>query len=299
MHGAQHRVADRGAALAVRRLVDEHHAMLAQELERGGAVVGEGPDDLAVVVAVVRKAVGLHHRPIGEVLEHQVGRILDAVALLHAGAAAERHVAAAHPRVAADMRLRLDHDHRGARFLGRDRGRETGRARADDDDVGLAMPLGGGCCACADAGAARPPAPNAAAVPPRTSNSRRIQGHGNPPLWFLLDVHKRHPRSVSNNSVLCHEAAPPSTGYGVTRSFAREHRRVGTSGRSRPSSRAMGGRETSIDAPRRVRRAQAELVNLPRDLAWARRHGPSKTGVNALSAPLSARHAIPVDRNPA
>jgi hypothetical protein len=32
-----------------------------------------------------------------------------------------------------------------------------------------------------------------------------------------------------------------------------------------------GGRETSIDAPRLVRRAHAEQLNLPRDFAWARR----------------------------
>ena len=32
-----------------------------------------------------------------------------------------------------------------------------------------------------------------------------------------------------------------------------------------------GGRGTSIDAPRWVRRAHAEQLNLPRDFAWARR----------------------------
>ena len=32
-----------------------------------------------------------------------------------------------------------------------------------------------------------------------------------------------------------------------------------------------GGRETSIDAPRRVRRAHAQQLNLPTDFAWARR----------------------------
>ena len=56
VHRAQHRIADRRAALAVRRLVDEHDAMLAQELEGGGAVVGEGADDLAVIVAVIRES---------------------------------------------------------------------------------------------------------------------------------------------------------------------------------------------------------------------------------------------------
>ncbi len=61
----------------------------------GDAVVGEGADDLAVVVAVVGEAVGLDDRPVGQVAEQQVGRVLDAVFLLHAGAAAERNVAAA------------------------------------------------------------------------------------------------------------------------------------------------------------------------------------------------------------
>jgi hypothetical protein len=32
-----------------------------------------------------------------------------------------------------------------------------------------------------------------------------------------------------------------------------------------------GGRQTSIDAPRRVRRAHAEQLNPLRDFAWARR----------------------------
>jgi hypothetical protein len=34
---------------------------------------------------------------------------------------------------------------------------------------------------------------------------------------------------------------------------------------------AMSGREISIGAPRRVRRAHAQRLNLPRDFAWARR----------------------------
>ena len=79
----------------VRRPVDDLHAVREQEFERRHAVVGEGADDLAVVVAVGRKAVGLDHRPVGQVLEEQIGRILDAVFLLVAGAAAERQIAAA------------------------------------------------------------------------------------------------------------------------------------------------------------------------------------------------------------
>ncbi len=96
----------------VRRLVDEDDAVRHQPLEGGGAVVGEGADDLAVVVAVIRKAVRLDHRPVGQVAEQQVGRIRDAVFLLHAGAAAQRHVAAAGDGVAADIGFGLDQDDR-------------------------------------------------------------------------------------------------------------------------------------------------------------------------------------------
>ena len=92
----------------VRRLVDEDHPMRDQPFVGGGAIVGEGADDLAVVVAVVGKAVRFDHRPIGQVAEQQVGRVLDAVLLLRAGAAAQRNVAAAGDRVAADILLRLD-----------------------------------------------------------------------------------------------------------------------------------------------------------------------------------------------
>ena len=42
--------------------------------------------------------------------------------------------------MAADMVFRLDHDHRGAGLARHDRGRQAGRARADDDHVGFAVP---------------------------------------------------------------------------------------------------------------------------------------------------------------
>jgi hypothetical protein len=45
--------------LSVRRLVDEHDAVLPQKFEGGSTVVSERTDDLAVVVAIIRKAVGL------------------------------------------------------------------------------------------------------------------------------------------------------------------------------------------------------------------------------------------------
>jgi hypothetical protein len=106
--------------------VDEHDAVREQELDSGGAVVGKSADDLAIVVAIVREAVRLHHRPVGEILEDEVGRIFDAVFLLHAVAAPEGQVAATAAGMAADMRLCLDDDHRGAGLLGHDRGRQSG-----------------------------------------------------------------------------------------------------------------------------------------------------------------------------
>ena len=77
MHFPRHRVADRNAAALVRGLVGEGDTMGHQPVVGRDVVVGEGADDLAVVVAIVRKSVGLHHRPVGEILEHQVGRVVE------------------------------------------------------------------------------------------------------------------------------------------------------------------------------------------------------------------------------
>ena len=43
--------------------------------------------------------------------------------------------------MAADMALGFDHDHRRAGLARHDGGRQAGRARADDDNVGLAVPI--------------------------------------------------------------------------------------------------------------------------------------------------------------
>ena len=135
VHLARHRVAHRVAATRVRCLVDEHHAVRHQPFVGGDAVVGESSDDLAIVVAVVGKAVGFDDRPIGEVVEHQVGRVLDAMLPLCAGAAAERNVAAAGDGMAADMRFGFDDDNGSARLAGGYRGGDAGRASTDDNDV--------------------------------------------------------------------------------------------------------------------------------------------------------------------
>ena len=44
--------------------------------------------------------------------------------------------------MAADMRLRLDHDHRRAGLARHDGGRHARRAGSDDDDIGFAIPFG-------------------------------------------------------------------------------------------------------------------------------------------------------------
>ncbi len=75
-------------------------------------MIGKGAHDFAVVVAVIRPAVVLHYGPVGEIGEYRVGRIGDAVFLLRTGAAAERHVAAADDRMAANIVVSFDDDHR-------------------------------------------------------------------------------------------------------------------------------------------------------------------------------------------
>jgi hypothetical protein len=140
LHGARHRDPDL-VSDAVRRPIDDLDAVGEQKFERRHAVVGKGANDLAIVVTVWREAVGLDHRPIGQVAEKQIGRIRDAVFLLVAGAAAERQIAAAGDGVAADMRLRLDHNNGSAGLAGDDCRRQAGGARADHHYIGLAIPV--------------------------------------------------------------------------------------------------------------------------------------------------------------
>ena len=108
----------------------------------GRAVVGKGADQLPVVVSVIRKSIGLDHRPVRQVLEKQVWRVHDSVLFLNGRAAAQRNIAAARDRVTADIGLSHDQDHRGTGFP-RDYGRrEPSCSRTDHHDVRLAMPLG-------------------------------------------------------------------------------------------------------------------------------------------------------------
>jgi len=140
MHLARHRIAVRAAGAAVGNVLHELHAVLDQELEGLGAIVGEGADDFLVVVTIVRRAVGLNHRPVGQIPKHEVGRVIDAGLLLERRAAAKRNVCAAADCMTADIAIGIDDDDRGTRLLGHDRGRDACRARADDHNVGFTVP---------------------------------------------------------------------------------------------------------------------------------------------------------------
>ena len=91
-------------------------------------MIGKGAHDFAVVVAEIRRAIVLHHGPVGEIGEYRIGRIGDAVFLLRTGAAAERHIAAANDRMAADVVVSFDDDYRTTLIAGFDRRRQARRS---------------------------------------------------------------------------------------------------------------------------------------------------------------------------
>ena len=141
VHFARHRISDGVSAKRIRRFVDKDNAVSDQPFEGGGTVVGEGANDFAIVVPVIREAVRPDHRPVRQIAEQKVRGILDPIFLLHAGPAAERNIAATDDGVTADILFSLDQDHRGSRLPRDNGGGKSGRARADHDDVGFAIPF--------------------------------------------------------------------------------------------------------------------------------------------------------------
>jgi len=133
--------ADRVAAHIVRCLVDKLHAVLQQKFKGRSLVIGERVLHRAVVIAVVRLTAALHDAPVRQILEERFRIILDSVLLLEGGAAAKRHIAARRNRVAADIVVRIDHEDGKTRVTGSDRGRESGRAGTDHDDIRGVVPL--------------------------------------------------------------------------------------------------------------------------------------------------------------
>ena len=138
----------------------EADVIVHHELPGLGRVVGPGAMQLAIVVAVAGDARGIDHRPVRHVPEQTVGIVFEIfgleqrrrqphavgvgpgpVAFLDRIAAAERRPTAAVHELAADIEVLVDHDHRCAEVPRPDRGMQPDAARAQDDDIGLVVPL--------------------------------------------------------------------------------------------------------------------------------------------------------------
>ena len=141
VHGPGRRVAHRGPAAIVGRSGYKCQSMGEEPVVGENVVVGESPNDVAVVEAVVGGAVGLHHGPVGEVGEEDIGRIHDSGLFLGAGAAAQRDVAAADGSVAADVAVGLDQDYRRVALRGYNGGGQPGSAGSDHHDVSFFIPF--------------------------------------------------------------------------------------------------------------------------------------------------------------
>ena len=151
----------RQAAAAVRAAdAREPDVVVHHELPRGRAVLGPRAGELPLVVAVGALALGIDHRPVGDVREQEVDAVIELlrplgridrdqsllvllalhVPLLDRVAAAEGHEGPAVQHPAADVEVLIDHQHAGAE-IPRANGRgEAGAAAPRDDDVHLVVP---------------------------------------------------------------------------------------------------------------------------------------------------------------
>src|SRR5262245_21760728 len=116
--------------------------------------------EIAFVVPVRRLGRGVHHRPIGVVLEQEIGilgQLRDAVLprsgdeplwialaldvpLLERISSTQRNLSAAVEHLAAWIEVLIDDDHRRTKIARANGGRQSGAAGADDDDVCLVVP---------------------------------------------------------------------------------------------------------------------------------------------------------------
>ena len=122
-----------------------------EKFVRGGAMISEGPHDGAVIVAVIRPAVGLHDGPVGQIGKDEVRRIDNAVFALRARTTAKRDVAAAQYRMPADIVVRFDYEHGRSSINGRNGGRQPRGASANDHHIRRQVP------ACRQVASARLP----------------------------------------------------------------------------------------------------------------------------------------------
>jgi len=134
-----------------------------QKFPGGGAVVGIGPMQIALVVPVRRLGRGVHHRPVGVIPEQEVrilGQLLHGVlsrssdesfAVALAGdvsqlkriPAAQRNLSAAVQHLAAQVEVLIDDDDGRPEIARANGGRQPGAPAADDHHVGLVVPLNG------------------------------------------------------------------------------------------------------------------------------------------------------------
>jgi hypothetical protein len=124
----------------IRSDILERDAIGHEKFIRGGAMIGERPHNGAVIVAVIRPAVGLDDGPVRQISEDEVRCIRDAVFALRARAAAQGHVATAQNGMSADIVVRFHHDHGGPRLSGRKSGGEPCGPRTDHYDIGCQVP---------------------------------------------------------------------------------------------------------------------------------------------------------------
>ena len=148
---ARRRVARAVRASIIGWYLFELDAIGHEKFVRGGAMLSEGPHDGAVIVAVIRPAVGLHDGPVGQIGKDEVRRIDNAVFALRARTTAKRDVAAAQYRMPADIVVRFDHEHGRPPINGRNGGRQPRGASANDHHIRRQVP------ACRQVASARLP----------------------------------------------------------------------------------------------------------------------------------------------
>ena len=151
----------RQAAAAVRAAdAREPDVVVDHELPRGRAVLGPRAGELPLVVAVGALALGIDHRPVGDVREQQIDAVVELfrllggidrdqpllvllalpVPLLDRVAAAERHEGPAVQHPAAEVEVLVDHQHAGPE-IPRANGRgQAGAAAPRDDHVHFVVP---------------------------------------------------------------------------------------------------------------------------------------------------------------
>ena len=156
--GPGHRGAGRLRTAPVGRPIHKNYATVQEKVVDQDVVVGESANDVAVVEAEVGGAVGLHQRPVGEVLEEDIRRIHYSRLFLGPRAAAQRDISGADDGVAPDVPVGLYQDYRRVVLHGCNGGGQPGSSGPDHHDVRFSIPLAhsrGGPCSGRQTGQGR------------------------------------------------------------------------------------------------------------------------------------------------